>query len=323
MVTVFVHRNGRTEHAESVDPAWIAADSGVVVWVDLSAPTPDETRILSDIFHFHPLSVEDALSASHAPKVEGYESYLYLILHGIDFQEQEHLFATRDIDFFVGERFLVTVHDGVSRSVARVRDICEKNTQLLAEGPVALLHRIIDQMVDNYEPEVEELEDAIDALEKCVFEEPDPKLARRILGIKRDVSSLRRVTMPQRDAIGRLARREFPLIDVEMAYRFRDVHDHLVRLADESMLFHDRLTGVLDAHLSNVSNQLNRVMKVLTIITTIFGAWTMISGFFGMNVPPFTAWHDDHTWRPMLGVAAGMTTSAALMVWIFRRKGWF
>jgi magnesium transporter len=117
-----------------------------------------------------------------------------------------------------------------------------------------------------------------------VFEHTNARLARDILDFKRDVSSLRRVVQPQRDVVGRLARREFSLIDEQIAYRFRDVYDHLVRLADESTFFQDRISSLLDAHLSLVSNQLNTVMKVLTVIATVFMPLTFITGLYGMNV---------------------------------------
>ena len=132
---------------------------------------------------------------------------------------------------------------------------------------------------------------------------PIRKLARKILDFKRDVASLRRVVQPQRDVVGRLARREFPFIDEQIAYRFRDVHDHLVRIADESMFFQDRITSLLDAHLSMVSNQLNTVMKVLTVIATVFMPLTFITGLYGMNVdlPHFGLGGTTH----VLGVDGG------------------
>jgi magnesium transporter len=118
-----------------------------------------------------------------------------------------------------------------------------------------------------------------------VFERPSPALIRTILDQKRSVASLRRVTIPQRDVVGRLARREFADISTEMAYRFRDLYDHLIRLNDEAFVFSDRITGILEAHLSSTSNQLNQVMKVLTVITTIFMPLTLVTGLYGMNVP--------------------------------------
>src|SRR5882762_10278578 len=285
MVTIFVHRNGQTERATSIDRAWLNPAAGVYVWVDLAAPSIPESLILSDTFAFHPLSVEDAMAPVEYPKAEPYKGYLYVILHGIDFRALEHGFATHDIDFFLGPTYLVTVHDGSSRSIGELRDHCPRNTKILGEGPVALFHRIVDSMVDHYRPEVEKLEERLNELEKEVFENPQPALVRDILDEKRDVSSLRRVIIPQRDVVGRLARRDFAEISVEMSFRFRDVYDQIVRIADDGMIFQDRITGILDAHLSNVSNRLNEVMKVLTILSTIFMPLTVLTGMYGMNVP--------------------------------------
>src|SRR5207249_5948525 len=144
------------------------------------------------------------------------------------------------------------------------------NPKILGEGPVPLFQRILDAMVASYRPEVEKLDDRIDAVEEAVLGRPDPALSRRILHVKREVASLRRIITPQRDVIARLARREFVDISTEMSFRFRDVYDHLVRIADDSLVFQDRLTGILDAHLSSISNQLNQVMKVLAVVATIF-----------------------------------------------------
>jgi magnesium transporter len=271
VISVYAYRDGETKHLDRVEPEWLDPASPVTVWVDLSAPTADEIRrILSDGFHFHPLSIEDAASEIHHPKVEAYDTYLYLILHGIAFEQREHRFSTRDVDFFLGRNYLVTVHDGQSRTIASVRDVCDRHQHVLAEGPVALLHRIVDVMVDNYRPEIDTLEKRIDRMEHEAALGGRETLVRQILELKRDLSSLRRVVIPQRDAVGRLARREFPAISTEMAYRFRDVYDHLVRLADEAMLFQDRVTGILDVHLSAVSNRLNQVVKILTVMSTIF-----------------------------------------------------
>ncbi|MDE3157012.1 MAG: magnesium/cobalt transporter CorA [Acidobacteriota bacterium] len=320
MVTVFVHRDGRTEQVPSVDRAWLTPEGQALLWVDLAAPSPIEVVVLRDTFGFHPLAVEDALSKVEYPKIESYDDYLYLILHGIDFRAAEHGFGTHDVDFFLGPNYLVTVHDGTSRSVGELRDHCPRNHKILGEGPAALMHRIVDAMVDHYMPEVEKLEDRLDELEKAVLASPRPDLIADILEQKRDVSSLRRVITPQRDAVGRLARREFALIDTEMAYRFRDVGDHLVRLADEATMFQDRITGILDAHLSNVSNRLNEVMKVLTVIATIFMPLTVLTGLYGMNVtmPHFPGGEGVQFWW-LVGIMLGM--SGAMLAW-FHRKGW-
>ena len=291
------------------------------VWVDLTNPTPEEGRqALQDVFHFHELAVEDALSDLQFPKVESYGAYLYLILHRIDFEAPEHCFKTHDVDFFLGPTFLVTIHSGDSRSIEQIKQVCERNSLALGEGPAALMHRIIDAMVDNYRPEIEELSDRLDTLEEKVFDGAGANLAKEILDFKRDVSSLRRVVQPQRDVVGRLARREFDLIDEQVAYRFRDVHDHLVRLADESMFFQDRITSLLDANLAIVSNQLNTIMKILTIISTVFMPLTFITGLYGMNVdlPHFGLGGIQMFWV-LMGVMASIVIG---MLVYFRRQGW-
>jgi magnesium transporter len=320
LIRVHIHEGGATRQVDEVDRAWLQAGSGVWVWVDLDQPTPEEARILTDVFRFHELSVEDALSELHHPKVETYGDYLYIILHGIDFQAREHYFRTRDVDFFLGAQYLVTVHPGVSRSIGRIADLCGRNAWVLGEGPAALMHRIVDTMVDNYGPEVEQLNERLDTLEKEVFEQPDVVLGKRILDFKRDVASLRRVVLPQRDVVGRLARREFAMISEGLSYRFRDVYDHLVRLADEAMFFQDRISSLLEAHLATVSNQLNGIMKMLTLISTIFLPLTVLTGLYGMNVdlPGLPGGSPAQFWW-ILAIMAGVST---VMVTIFRRRRW-
>ena len=320
MITIYVHQHGETKSASTIDPAWLEPASDVTLWVDIVGPAEDERRVLSDVFHFHPLAVEDALTAIHHPKIEPYVGYLYLILHGIDFQQDEHWFATHDVDFFLGRNYLVTVHDGRSRSIAKLKGLCEQHGHILDEGPVALMHRIVDSMVDHYRPEVEGLEDDINRLEDQAVLGRHEDLIRDILALKRDLGSLRRVVIPQRDAVGRLARREFPQINDEMAFRFRDVYDNLVRLSDESILLHDRITGILEAHLSTISNRLNRVMKLLTVMSTIFLPLTVLTGMWGMNIPlpHFPGGPDVQFWW----ISGCMAAITAVMLALFRRNEW-
>jgi magnesium transporter len=320
-VFVFVHQHGTTQAVERVDPAWLDPHADVTLWVDVIQPTAEVgQRLLIDTFKFHPLSVEDALSDIHHPKIELYPGYLYVILHGIDFHESKSNFSTRDVDFFLGRNYLVTVHDGHSRSIASLRGVCNKHQHIMAEGPVALMHRIVDQMVDNYGPEVDRIEERMNILEDEAILGTSDNMMRPILAIKRDLASLRRVLIPQRDVVGRLARREFSQISDEMAYRFRDVYDHLVRYADEATLYQDRMTGILEGHLSAISNRLNTIMKVLTLLSTIFMPLTLLTGLWGINVPlpHFPGGEQMQFWW----LSAIMVAMVALMLWFFRRKHW-
>jgi magnesium transporter len=176
-------------------------------------------------------------------------------------------------------------------------------------------------MVDHYHPEVDELEEWLDDLERQVLESPNESLMGEILAVKRDIRSLRRIVMPQRDVLGRLSRREFDLISQEMAYRFRDIYDQLVRLADDAIIFQDRVTGILDAHLAGVSIQLAQTSKLVAVIATLFGPLTVLTGMYGMNVPlpNFPGGEGLQFWW-VLGL---MSTASIAMFVGFRRSGWW
>lgn len=330
MIRYFVHRGGRTEQADRLDssfaqavedkPAGAAGDS-VVVWADVSEPTEADAAVLRESFGLHPLAVEAAVQRETSPKVESYGKYLYVVLHGINFDAAEHRFETHETDFFLSANFLVTVHDGKRRSIEHVSELCGRTDHVLAEGPIALFHRIVDTMVDHYRPEVDEVEERLNDIEDRVIEDTASATVGDILAIKRDITGLRRILVPQRDAVGRLARREFELINQEMAYRFRDVYDQFARMADDGIMFHDRVTGILDAHLASVSNRLADVSKVLAVIATLFGPMTVITGLFGMNVPLPTLFGQPE-WLFWEIILVMILSSAGLFLW-FRKSGWW
>ncbi len=321
MIRYFVHRGGRTELLDHLDPALLSADSGAVVWADVTAPAEADGVVLREAFGLHELAVEAAFQRETNPKVESYGRYLYIVLHGVNFDATEHTFDTHETDFFVASNFLVTVHDGQRRSIAHVTELCTRTGHILEEGPVALLHRIVDTMVDHYRPELDELETRLSEIEEQVIKEPSDSLTGDILAVKRDITSLRRIVLPQRDVVGRLARREFDLIGQEMAYRFRDDYDQFARMADDAFVFQDRVTGILDAHLASVSIRLASVSKLLAVVAVLFGPMTVITGLFGMNVPlPTLLGRPEYQfWEIIAGMAIAST---ALFVW-FRKSGWW
>ena len=341
MIRYFVHRGGRTDLVDHLDPSWLSSASAraastsapalaggsagkpetVVVWADVTEPTEADAAVLRDRFGLHELAVEAAVQRETNPKVESYGAYLYVALHGINFHAEEHKFDTAETDFFLAPNFLVTVHDGQRRSIAHVSELCGRTGHILAEGSVALFHRIVDTMVDHYRPEVDEVEERLDVIEDRVIEDPAASTVGDILAVKRDITTLRRILVPQRDAVGRLARREFDIINQEMAYRFRDVYDQFARMADDGLMFHDRVTGILDAHLASVSNRLADVSKVLAVIATLFGPMTVITGLFGMNVPlPTMFGSPEFQFWEIIGMM--VVTSAGLFLW-FRKSGWW
>jgi magnesium transporter len=321
MIRYYVHRDGATTTVDTIDPAWLVPGSGVYVWADVARADDADAQILRHVFGLHELAVADALEATHHPKVETYGPVLYVVLHGINVHAEEHAIDTHDTDFFVTPQWLVTVHDGRRRSIAHVSDLCGRSGRFLAEGPVALMHRIMETMVGHYLPEVDELEEWLDDLEKRVVESAGQPLTGEILAVKRDISALRRIVVPQRDVVGRLSRREFEQIGLEMSYRFRDVYDHLVRMADDAIIFQDRVTGILDAHLASVSNRLAQSSKLIAVVATLFGPFTVLTGLYGMNVPlPHLPGGDTAQFWWVIGMM--VTASVAMLLW-FRRSGWW
>jgi magnesium transporter len=321
LIRYFVHRGGRTEQVDRLDPAWLSPDSDAVVWADVAEPTEADGVVLREAFGLHELVVEAAFQRETNPKVEPYDHYLYIVLHGINFDAVQHRFETHETDFFLSSRFLVTIHDGQRRSIAHISELCTRAKHVLGEGTVALLHRIVDTMVDHYRPEVDELEARLDEIEQHVIETPTESQTAEILAVKHDITTLRRIVVPQRDVVGRLARREFDLIGQEMAYRFRDVYDQFVHMADDAMVFQDRVTSILDAHLASVSNRLADVSKVIAVIAALFGPLTVITGLFGMNVPlPSLLGNPQYQFWEIIGLM--VISSALLFVW-FKNKGWW
>ena len=320
MIHYYVYRDGVTRQLETIDAAWLQPGSSVRVWADVQEPTPADGEVLRTLFKIHPLAVQDALEALQHPKVETFPGLLYVVLHGINFKPESDQFDTHDTDFFVTREFLVTVHDGKRRSIEQICRLCVDNDMVLREGTVALMHRIVDRMIDHYRPEVDELEQWLNEIENSVLDKPSNEHTREILTIKRDIASMRRIVLPQRDVVGRLSRREFEIIDQEMSYRFRDVFDQLVRMSDEAMIFQERVTGILDAHLASISNQLALSSQHLAAVATIFGTLTVLTGLYGMNVRlPLV--DEGSTW-PFWGILAlGAVITVGIYV-LFRRKRW-
>ncbi|HZP47462.1 MAG TPA: magnesium transporter CorA family protein [Vicinamibacterales bacterium] len=235
MVTIFVYRQGRCDHVTSIDRVWLNPAAGAVLWVDLDAPSIPESLILSDTFGFHPLAVEDAMSTGQPAKVEAYDGHLFAVLRSPD----------GEVDFFVGHTFLVTVHHHDSKAVAEFVDNAKHSPRPLVEGPVALFHRIADALVDRYRPAVERLVERAADAERQVFEKPSTSAIRDVLALRREAFDLRHDAAAQRAVVERLARREFVDISTDIAFRFRDIHDHLVRVTDDVEALRDRLDGLL------------------------------------------------------------------------------
>jgi magnesium transporter len=292
-----------------------------LLWVDISGDSRDASEsILSKAFGFHPLAVDDALEETHVPKVDDWGQYLYLVLEAIvlDMQAERPL-DTVELDAFLGANYLVTYHVQPVAAVERVWASCQRDSRPLQRGAAYLLYRLADELVTDYMPVIEEIDEAIDRIEDRVFDDPAPDLLEKLFTLKRALLRLRRTVAPQREALNKLARGDFDVVGEEMRVFFRDVYDHLVRLHDITESLRDLVGGALDTYLSVVSNRMNEVMKVLTIIATIFIPLTLIAGIYGMNFQymPELGWRWGYpvVWLVML-------TIGALMLVYFRRKRW-
>ncbi len=321
MIQVFAYSKGAGLRAlETADNLpELLKDEREHVWVDLESPTPSEMEILSSLFHFHALAIEDCLTESSLPKIDDYGDHLFLVLHGSTKDPVPGQFTTYEIDCFISRNYLVTVHYHPSRSIDRSKDRCRKESPTMSMGMDFLLHEILDGMVDNYFPLLDDYDEMIDALEDEVFSKPTQMTLNKIFSLKRDIMHLRRVAAPQREIFNRLSRNESPALTKKSAIYFRDVYDHLVRIYDLAESYRDLITGTLEAYLSVVSNRMNEVMKVLTVIATIILPLSLIAGIYGMNFEFMPELHTHYGYFVVLGIMAGL---AGTMLYLFRRKGW-
>ncbi|MEW6566575.1 MAG: magnesium/cobalt transporter CorA [Chloroflexota bacterium] len=305
-------------------PAAIA-DGGGLLWVDFEAEPPETCEpILRQTFGFHPLAIDDALRESHVPRVDDWGRYLYLVLPAIALNHQPgmHLEAL-ELDAFLGATFLVTHHDQPVEAVDYVWSACQRDPRHLEKSVDHVLYKLVDELAASYMSVIEDIDDAIDRVEDEVFDRPTPLTLEQIFTLKRALLQLRRVLMPQREVLNKLARGDYAVIDAEDRVFFRDVYDHLVRMHDITETMRDLVSGALDTYLSVINNRMNDIMKTLTVITTLFMPISFIAGFFGMNFfQPATAlpaWTDRPAFYLML--AATVLTPIAMFFWI-RRRGW-
>jgi magnesium transporter len=306
---------------ENVDWREFQSDSESLYWWDLSSATAEEAECLIGYFAFHPLAVDDCLADIQFPKVDLYDSYIYMLIHGVDVDRSAlEGFGPKELDIFLGENYLVTFHKKEARSVKEVLRRCKENTPIFEYGLDFVLYTILDILVTNYMPVLDELEDEIDNSEQELFQNPRPEVLRRILNLKRTLLKLKKTIFPQREVINHLARNEYKLISRKTQFYFRDVYDMLYRMAEMTEAFRDVTTAMVEAYLSTVSNRLNEVMKALTLITTIFMPLTVITGIYGMNFQhmPELNWKYGYAMAlgVMLLVSGGLFTYFRIRKWI-------
>ena len=320
---VFHAKYGHTVEPDLDRLAALRDDPDVTIWLDLEEPSEAEARVLSDVFHFHPLAIEDTLQDYGHPKIDTFEDHVFIIVHGIDFSrlniEKTLDVHTLELDLFFGKRFIVTHHG--DPSLKSVRDLHQDVTEP-GHRPwtsVRLLHRMLDRLVDNFLPVMDQIGVKLELLEDQIIHNPHPDLLEKVLEAKKSIQRIRRMTAHQRLILESLARGHLELIERDSLAFFRDIYDHFVRVADLAEAYREGAQSAVEAYLSMSANKTNDIMKVLTQISTIMLPLTFIAGIYGMNFDHMPELH----W--VLGypfaVSLMFVTAVALLVW-FRRRRW-
>jgi magnesium transporter len=292
--------------------------SGECFWLDQHAPGDADFAFLREAFGFHPLAVEDSEQFGQRPKVEDYDDFIFLVVYGWSPDED----GLVEVHCFYSEQYLVTVHRDPSPTLDAMRTKLERDPARLPQGPL-LLHEVIDRLVDDLFPAIEELGEQLELIEERMFAEPRPERLEDIFRMKRQLIHLRKVVAPQRDVVGRLSGGSFglPGMTSEAERYFRDVYDHLVRLTEEVDAGRELTNSAIDAYLSTASNRLNVTTKQLTVIATIFLPLSFLTGFFGQNF----AWMvgELSSWEAFLlfGIGLEVVTVVGLLA-LFRLRGW-
>ncbi|MCL2393659.1 MAG: magnesium transporter CorA family protein [Acidimicrobiaceae bacterium] len=312
--------------------------AGSFFWLDLPRLGAEELTWLRDVFHFHPLAIEDAEQFGERPKLEEFDDFTFLVMHGSALDLGDSLFGLTgdaapqsipeslddlsEVHFFVAVHYIVTVHRGTCPSLGHLAQRM-KTSRVAVHNPARIFHRVADTLVDSFFPVLSSLDEGIDTLQDAIIAHPRQEHLVRLLEYRSALVGLRKVIGPARDIFAGLASgiTELPGFDDEAHPYFRDIYDHLIRLADLVDGYRDLVSGVTDAYLSVTSNQLNVVMKQLTIISTIFLPLSFLTGFFGQN---FSFLVDSiGGWETFVGVGIGTELVAVIaLLWLFKSRGW-
>jgi len=289
------------------------------VWIGLYEPDEDEFEAVRREFELHELAVEDAISAHQRPKLEVYDNSLLVVLKTACYVDEDEAVDFGEILLFVGEGFVVVVRHGRASALSEVRRKVEARPDLLACGPGAVLHAVVDHVVDDYGPVMQGLDNDIREVEFEVFSGGDENPVERIYKLKREVLEMHRATMPLLEPLDRLAHRSFVAVHEDTREYFRDVHDHLLRVVEQVETDRDLLTSVLEANLTRVSVRQNEDMRKISAWVAIVAVPTMVAGIYGMNFEhmPELGWQLGYPL--VLGV---MLLFCAVLYRYFRRSGW-
>lgn len=324
MIRSFIFSDGKLvgQDLEREALRLVRSDKGLLLWVDLDKPTEEEWKfVLESVFQFHPLAIEDCVAPSSLPKVEDYEDYLFIVTHAVDFSRTDK-FATTELDLFLGKDYLVSFHTAPLKSVQSAVDRATKNTGVIARGPDRLAHTLLDLLIDNYNPTLEELRQELEDLEEHVLSEATARrgVIGEIVHVRRDFSKMRAIIRPQRDVIDRLARGDSKLIRPVMLPYFRDLRDNLARIEDTAVGYHDRLLLAFDIFLNKAQFEANEGIKFLTALTAVTLPAVLVGGWYGMNFDHMPELKSPHGY---LYACTLTLVSTLAMVFYLKKRKWF
>lgn len=324
IVDCAVYEDGRRRRGNlDLEEAYEAPRSGggsSFVWIGLREPSSEEFDAVAREFYLHELAVEDAIKAHQRPKIEEYEHTLFVVLKTAKYHDDSETVEIGEINLFMGDGFLVSVRHGGPSPLGDVRHAIESRPDLLKCGPGAVMHAIVDRVVDDYEPVLAGIEDDIEEVEEQVFsDDRGVNPTERIYKLKREVLSMHRATGPLVEPLQRLARGDVPYVDAEIREYFRDVYDHVARATDSTDSMREMLNGILDANTAQVSIRQNDDMRKISAWVGIAAVPTLLAGIWGMNFTHMP----ELNWS--FGYPMALIVIVAVMLFLYRtfkRAGW-
>ena len=319
VITCRLYRDGKVAE-EGFDPSRVSdllEEKGTLIWLDLEQPTDTELTTIQEEFALHPLAMEDVRHRHQRPKVEVYDDYFFLVLYGVEWAEPE--LNRHEVHVFVGTGYLITIRYPPALDLQQVERRWQRQAELTREGGGFLLYALLDEVVDGYFEVVDRFEDASEDVEEQVFgDEAGPEVQERIFHLKKQVLQFRRLVMPLREVLD-LLNEEVGLVTPALGAYYRDVADHVVRTLEFIDNVRELLTTALEAHLSQVSNRLNDIMKKLTSWAGIILVPTLIAGIYGMNF----RYMPELLWRYGYYFALGLMLVSGLVLYrVFKKRNW-
>lgn len=322
MITTLVYRDNRlavhNPPAETLEA--LRNEPGVMLWVDLSAPTDEEIKlVLEQLFAVHPLVIEDCIVDSPLPKLEDYDDYLYFVMHAVDYAEAGR-FATTELDFILGKSFLVTFHRQPLKPVQAALDRSLRNPGTLVRGPDRFAHTILDFMVEAYQPALGALRHELESVEGAVLHhESADVLFPRVVALRKQLAQLRQIVRPQREVVTVLAAGKTRLIRGVMTPYLRDLSEDLARIESQAGSWADQLILSFRVYLNKSSHEANEGIRVLTALTALTIPPLVIGGWFGMNFTRMRELKPVYAYPVVLLFTVACT---ALMLVLMRKRRW-